>query len=174
MFKVLETYEEDGLGLPYAVTLVNAAEAEIDDDTGEVLGVSVPDIEGLAAAVAMARVLLPAGLLSEEIKFFRTVLDMKSKDMANVLAMDPATYSRWENGKQEVGQWADKQMRFAVVTALRDRFPHFSVDPKSLVTMQPIKAWKEQKPPALSMVRMVLPSVVTSKDESEWDTVQAA
>ena len=76
MFKVLETYEEDGLGLPYAVTLVNAAEVEIDDDTEEVLGVSVPDMEGLAAAVAMARALLPAGLLPAEVKFFTTVLDM--------------------------------------------------------------------------------------------------
>ncbi|MFT8551842.1 MAG: hypothetical protein ABF739_12245 [Acetobacter okinawensis] len=174
MFKVLETYEEDGLGLPYAVTLVNAAEVEIDDDTGEVLGVSVPDMEGLAAAVAMARALLPAGLLPEEVKFFRTVLDLKSKDMADVLTMDPATYSRWENGKQGVGQWADKQMRFAVVTELRDRFPHFSVDPKSVVSLKPKKARPGQKPPVLCMVRMPLPTILTSEDESEWDTMQAA
>ncbi|GBQ17119.1 hypothetical protein CFR78_15720 [Komagataeibacter rhaeticus] len=172
MFRTLPSYEEDGLGLPYAVTLINAAEEEIDETTGEVIGVSVPDMEGLAAAVAMARVLIPTGLLPREIRFLRDVLGLSSGAMAKILMMDPATYSRWENGKQQVGQWADKQMRMVVVTTLRDRFPHFSVDPKTVTSLSPIKPRASQTAPQIRMVRRVLPAEVTQLDE--WDTVPQA
>ncbi|EGG78901.1 XRE family transcriptional regulator [Gluconacetobacter sp. SXCC-1] len=172
MFRTLPSYEEDGLGLPYAVTLINAAEEEIDETTGEIIGIFVPDMEGLAAAVAMARVLMPAGLLPQEIRFLRDVLDLSSGDMAKVLMMNPATYSRWENGKQEVGQWADKQMRMVVVTTLRDRFPHFSVDPKTVTSLSPRKPKATQAAPRIQMIRRVLPAEIRQLDE--WDTVPLA
>lgn len=172
MFRTLPSYEEDGLGLPYAVTLVDAAEEEVDDQTGEVIGVSVPDIEGLAAAVAIARVLVPVGLLPQEVRFLRDVLDMGSAEMAKALSMDPSTYSRWENGKQGVGQWADKQIRLVVVTALQSRFPHFSVDPTTVVSLRPIKARIGQPHPHIRMIRRVMPVEVNQADE--WDTVPQA
>ncbi|MBS0986634.1 hypothetical protein [Acetobacter thailandicus] len=172
MFRTLSFYEEDGLGLPYAVTLVDAAEEEIDDKTGEVIGISVPDMEGLAAAVAMARVLSPIGLLSQEVRFLRDVLDMGSAEMAKALSMDASTYSRWENGKQSVGQWADKQIRLVVVTVLQGRFPHFSIDPKTVVLLKPVKARIGQPHPDIRMVRRPAPVEVTQIDE--WDTLLAA
>ncbi|MCX2560589.1 hypothetical protein OQ252_04115 [Acetobacter farinalis] len=172
MFRTLPSYEEDGLGLPYAVTLVDAAEEEVDDTTGEVIGISVPDMEGLAAAVAMARVLIPVGLLPQEVRFLRDVLDMRSAEMAKALSMDASTYSRWENGKQTVGQWADKQMRLVVVTVLQGRFPHFSVDPKTVVSLMPVEAHIGQPYPRIRMIRRPASVEVTKIDE--WDTLLAA
>ncbi|AQS86898.1 hypothetical protein AA101099_0758 [Neoasaia chiangmaiensis NBRC 101099] len=172
MFRTIKEHHEDGLGLPYPVVLIEAAEEEIDPATGDVVGIHVPDIEGLAAAVALARVLTPTGLLPQEVKFLRDVLDLGSAEFAADLSMDPATYSRWENGKQQVGQWADKQVRLIVVAALRDRFPHFSVDPKEIVGMRPLCADPRQLAPLLRMRRRALPQHTDMDDE--WDTLPLA
>ncbi|MBV1829247.1 hypothetical protein HNW77_00020 [Komagataeibacter sp. AV436] len=103
MFRTLPSCEKDGLGLPYAVTLIDTAEEEIDETTGEVIGVSVPDMEGLVAAVAMARVLIPTGLLQQEVRFMRDMLNLGSGKMAEILTMTPESYSRWENGNRASG-----------------------------------------------------------------------
>ena len=106
MRRVLPRYEESGLGLPYPVVLINAAE-EHADAAGNVLGVSVPDLEGLVAAVAVARAFLPVELTGSEVRFMRKVIGMSAKDFAEALKLDPASLSRWENNKQTLGGWAE-------------------------------------------------------------------
>ena len=103
MFRTIPRHEEDGLGLPYPVVLIDGAEEEIDDTTGEVVGVSIPDMEELVAAVVLARVLHPLQLDHREVRFIRQVIGMRAKDFAQALDMAPETFSRWENGKQELG-----------------------------------------------------------------------
>lgn len=135
MFENIARYEEDGLGLPYPVVLVDSAEAEIDA-SGAMVGVSVPDMEGLACAVALVRCIDPLQLAGEEVRFIRHVLDLSGRELAQAMGMDHATLSRWENGKQLPGAWADKQVRFIALLQLADRVHGLHVDPKAAIPLQ--------------------------------------
>src|SRR5271157_990281 len=135
MTHTLDRYEERLLGLPYPVVLLNAAEEITDPDTGEVLGVAVPHAEELAAAVALALCFQPFRLTGAEVRFIRRVLAMTGQELAGAVEMDPATLSRWEHGKQDVGCWADKAVRMAAVLRLQDRAPGSSLRPEDVVTL---------------------------------------
>ena len=50
-------------------------------------------------------------LLPEEIRFLRKELGLKAKDLAASLGVEDATVSRWENGKQQIGQGSDRLLR---------------------------------------------------------------
>jgi hypothetical protein len=80
-FVIIDHYEEYLLGLPYPVTLIDTARAEMRD--GKQIGVSVPDSEGLAKAVAVQLCQMPFVLLGVEIRFLRRVLQFSQLDFAN-------------------------------------------------------------------------------------------
>lgn len=50
-------------------------------------------------------------LLPEEIRFLRKDLHLKGNQLAHILGADPATISRWENGKQQIGETQDRLLR---------------------------------------------------------------
>ncbi|HHB75609.1 MAG TPA: helix-turn-helix domain-containing protein [Desulfobulbus sp.] len=50
-------------------------------------------------------------LTPEEIKFLRKDLHLKAKDLAMIMGVTPATVSRWENGKKEIGEAHDRLLR---------------------------------------------------------------
>lgn len=50
-------------------------------------------------------------LLPNEIKFLRKELNLKAKDLATSLGVDVSTVSRWENGKKNIGESADRLLR---------------------------------------------------------------
>lgn len=153
MFRTIPRYEEDGLGLPYPIVLIDVAEEEIDDETGESLGVSVPDREQLAAAVAVVRAVDPLQLDGREVRFIRNVIGMLAKDFAAALHLDPSTFSRWENNKYEPGGWAEGQVRMAAIIALRDRVPGLSVDLKDVIGLR-IRVRRENEWPIIEMRRV--------------------
>ena len=136
MFRTIDRYETTDLGLPYTVAILDGAEEEISDATGERVGVSIMDMEGLVAALAVGRALCPLQLDGAEVRFLRRALGKTGKAFAEAIALDPATYSRWETGKQSVGEWADKQVRLAVVVLLADRVGAPGLDPKSVVELR--------------------------------------
>ncbi len=174
MRRVLPRYEESGLGLPYPVVLINAAE-EHSDAAGNVLGVSVPNLEGLAAAVAVARAFLPVELTGSEVRFMRKVIGMSAKDFAEALKLDPASLSRWENNKQTLGGWAESQVRLATVAILAQRMPSLKPDMEKLFRMVPRKREEGEAWPLFEM-RLEPPSVneaPRSAGES-WAALQAA
>ena len=171
MFRIIARHEEDGLGLPYPVVLIDSAEEELDE-AGAVVGLSVPDLEGLTAAVVVARCLNPWQLAGEEVRFIRSVLGMTARDMAEALALDHATLSRWENGKQAVGEWADKQLRYVTLLMLHDRVPGLHADPKDAIGLRiisrPPGAW-----PHIEM-RRVHVSASGQPGIDGWDKVKLA
>ena len=173
MFRTIERYEEDGLGLPYPVVLLNSAEEEVDDETGEVLGVSVPDAGTLAVAVALTRALIPLQLAGREVRFLRSVLGMKSSEAADSAYIARETFSRWENDKQEVGEWADKELRLMIVVALGKRLPHFSLDVTEVNRLRIVKRALNQPWPMIEMRRVASPASETETN-SEWDTLPLA
>ncbi|MFN9096336.1 MAG: hypothetical protein ACK5WN_18785 [Alphaproteobacteria bacterium] len=150
MPRVLPRYEEKSLGLPYPVVLINAAVEHVDA-AGNVLGVSVPDLEGLAAAVAVARAFLPVELTGSEVRFMRKVIGMSAKDFAEALKLDPASLSRWENNKQTLGGWAESQVRLATVGMLAQRKPSLRPDMEKLFRMVPRKREEGEAWPLFEM-----------------------
>jgi DNA-binding transcriptional regulator YiaG len=136
MTHVLDRYEERLMGLPYPVVLINAAEEVTHPKTGAVIGVAVPDAEELAAAVALALCFMPTRLSGTEVRFIRRVMGMTGQELAAAVEMDPATLSRWEHGKQDVGGWADKAIRMAAVLRLQDRAPASSLRPEDIVSLR--------------------------------------
>jgi len=77
------------------------------------------------AAVNMDRVIArqiangPALLRPERLRFLRTVLLLSGKEFAQRIGVDPATVSRWENGKQPHPLAVDQLLR-AWVRAMPD------------------------------------------------------
>ena len=167
MFRTIPRHEEDGIGLPYPVVLIDSAEEELDA-SGAVVGLSVPDLEGLAVSVAVARALHPWQLAGSEVRFLRHVLDLSGRQMAQALGMDHATLSRWENGRQELGGWADKQVRYVVLLMLHDRAPGMRADAKDAVRLRivprPPGAW-----PVFEMRR-----VHGAESVEGWDRMRVA
>ncbi|MBM3592920.1 MAG: hypothetical protein FJX32_09655 [Alphaproteobacteria bacterium] len=174
MRRVLPRYEERGLGLPYPVVLINAAEEHMDA-AGNVLGVAVPHLEGLAAAVAVARAFLPLELTGSEVRFMRKVIGMSAKDFAEALKLDPASLSRWENNKQTLGGWAESQVRLATVAILAQRTPSLKPDMEKLFRMVPRKREEGEAWPVFEM-RLESPCLTeTARTVGEsWAALQAA
>ena len=176
MFRTIPRYEESGLGLPYSVVLVSAAQEELDEH-GVRVGVHVPDMERLAACVAVARALNPQQLDGREVRFIRRVLGMTGKDFAEALEITAETLSRWENNKYRPGGWADKQVRMTAVIKLRDRLSALSLDVKVVPSLHlhtaPHGHW-----PVMEMVRVPCigpPCDATQKDDVQgWDMRMAA
>ncbi len=174
MRRVLPRYEEKGLGLPYPVVLINAAE-EHSDAAGNVLGVSVPDLEGLAAAVAVARAFLPVEMTGAEVRFMRKVIGMSAKDFAEALKLDPASLSRWENNKQTLGGWAESQVRLASVAILAQRMPSLKPDMEKLFRMVPRKREEGEAWPLFEMRLEPTHAADAPRTAGEsWAALQAA
>ncbi|MFN2445475.1 MAG: type II TA system antitoxin MqsA family protein [Vicinamibacterales bacterium] len=75
-------------------------------------------IDNLHRAVASALVLKRHALASEEIRFLRGLVGLSSEDLARELAVTPATWSRWENGRQPMSLTSERLLRFVVHTHL--------------------------------------------------------
>lgn len=166
MFRTIDRYEERNLGLPYPVVLFNAVEEELDE-AGNVVGIHIPGLETLVTTVAVIRCLVPFRLTGQEVKFIRRVIGKPAKQFAEDLEMDAATFSRWENDKQTVGAWADKQLRHAAIILLRDKVPHLSLDPKQVVDLRFVAGAMADQPP-LEMV--LVKQEEDCEPEGCWDT----
>jgi len=116
MERVLPRFEDKLMGIPI-VLLNSAIESEVD---GEV-GVTVPDSEGLRAAVAVARVTIPDKLGGSEIRALRRALGMQARTLAEFLDVTPETFSRWENGKEAISRNAERLLRLRVFQSLRNQ-----------------------------------------------------
>lgn len=138
MFRRISVYEETNIGLPYAVAMLDCVDEEIDDITGDVIGISYPNLPGIVDTIALGLCQFPYGLVGAEVRFLRSALNMTAKDLAAAMGADAATLSRWENGKLDVGQWTDKQVRLSVALLVAERLPHIPFDRDALVRLNPM------------------------------------
>jgi len=83
--------------------------------------VEIPRINELHLLIGKNIVCKKELLTGQEVRFLRKEISMKSKDMASALSMNPETYSRWENGKQEVASCHDKSLRMIYVLNASER-----------------------------------------------------
>ncbi|OJY72337.1 MAG: hypothetical protein BGP12_12435 [Rhodospirillales bacterium 70-18] len=172
MFNRIARYEEHGFGLPYPVVILNAVEEELDEK-GARVGVRIPNIEGLAAAVALGRCFDPYELGGAEVRFLRRTLGYTQKELAGHLEIRPETLSRWEGRKENadqrpVGEWADKALRMLAVLDLAPRVPGVTVDPKSITGLR-IRLRNPNQWPTLTAEQVIVKT--DSHKRYEWDAV---
>lgn len=114
----IERYEDTSMGLP-VVLIDSAIESSFDGERC----VGVPDVKGLEAAIAVARVTIPDKLNAQEIKFLRKALGLKAIELASFLDVVPETLSRWENGRETISTNPERIFRMRVLRALKGKAP---------------------------------------------------
>lgn len=129
--RLIERHTEEGFGIP--AVLVDAV-TETSDGV-----LTIPDQDGLAAAIALARVLVPIQLTGEDIVAIRKACGMKAKDFAAGIGMNPSTLSRAENGTDGngMGHYAETTLRIFAAESLKDRAPGIDYhDPRQITGMK--------------------------------------
>ncbi len=172
MYRRLDRYEDRSLGLPYPVVLCDGVEEEINDETGERVGISIPRLDDLVATVAIARILRPLQLDGAEVRFVRRIIGRSAKDFPAGLHMAPETCSRWENGKQTVGERANKQVRLAAIVVLREKVALVNADVEAVVNMR-IQPRTRDEFPYLE-IGLVQGQQCGNDDGEAWDLKPAA
>ncbi len=71
----------------------------------------LPKLNKLHRTIARAIVMQPTPLTGQEIRFLRTERELKAKDFATFLSIDPVTLSRWENAQQQPSSQNDSFIR---------------------------------------------------------------
>jgi len=166
---ILEEYEDTLFGIP--VVLHNAVCVETSDD-GERF-TTIPDEDGLVAAMVMVRALNPLKLSSADLKFFRKALGLKAKEFAEALDVDPATVSRWENDAQGVGGYCDKMIRHYVCGEIHKRAPAIDFDPQMITSMR-VVGIRTSNEPICVFERVRLKMAETRVKLDAWDTREVA
>jgi DNA-binding transcriptional regulator YiaG len=106
------------LNAPFRVLLSNSARAILDGE-GNVQEVFIPDPEGLVKAVAQSRVLHPHKLNGADLRFLRSALQLKSKELAKRIAVTAEHMSRWERGEKPLSPQSEMLIRiFTYVSTL--------------------------------------------------------
>jgi DNA-binding transcriptional regulator YiaG len=123
---------------------------------------AIPDLEGLARAVAIARALNPACLTGKEVRFIRRTLDMTQKEFAEKMELAPETVSRWENDRNGVGGMSEKLVRHNVC-ALLHKDGVYDYDPRVIVNMQLTPA-PVSGSALMEFVRVRVPAVMDGED----------
>lgn len=147
------------------VKVLNAVVVQRCTSCGEEM-TGIPDMPGLARAVAMARALNPVCLSGKEVRFIRRALDMTQKEFAAAMELSPEHVSRWENDHRGVGGASEKLVRHNVC-ALLHKEGVYEYDPKTIANMQFRQAPEEELPP-IEMVRVRIPHRVADDEESTW------
>jgi transcriptional regulator with XRE-family HTH domain len=109
------------------VTLVDGVFDELCEKCGKGK-ITILDLPGLIAAVALTRVKLPFKLNNKELRFLRKALEISGKEMAEHLKVSPETLSRWENEKLPISEQSEMLLRMIVIALLHDKAE--AVDPE--------------------------------------------
>lgn len=171
--EVLASFDENAFGIP--VTIRHGVIRHTCRSCG-FEGIEIPDAEGLAAAVAVARILRPDVLLGPEIRAIRKAVGMNGKEFAAAVGVNNATLSRWENAPDNAGQGevAERDFRDAVWSLLYRRVPAFSIEPGHFRRMN-IHARREgDAAPRIVMERVRLKDQIRGVKTDEWDMLDAA
>ncbi len=75
----------------------------------------IPRMGGLHRTIARVLLDKPERLTGDELRFLRKFVGLSATDFASQVRIDPATLSRFENGKQDLGESADKLARAVVM-----------------------------------------------------------
>jgi putative zinc finger/helix-turn-helix YgiT family protein len=108
-----ENYRYDDCGLPYVV--LEDVEVSRCSACGNI-EVSIPAIEDVHEKIAWFVAQKSSRLTPDEVKFLRKYMGFSSGDFAEILGVDLATVSRWENGVRQMSSVADRLVRVLALT----------------------------------------------------------
>lgn len=125
--RTLESFDATAL-IGLKVVVKNAAFCLTDEDGDE--SVVVPMLDKLAASAAVTRCLMEYRLQPKEIKAMRKILGYSLAEMASRMDSKTAaaTFSRWEQGQQPMGGYAEKVLRLLICEELREKAAGVSYD----------------------------------------------
>jgi DNA-binding transcriptional regulator YiaG len=129
---LLEEHEYLGLGIPVVIAR-SAIRTKCEDCENS--SITVPNVEGLAAVVAITRVLDEARITPEEIVFLRKTIKLKARELAHILNVSPETLSRQEHGKIVLSPPLEFTLRMCVINSLRDHANNMDIDPLLIAKM---------------------------------------
>jgi DNA-binding transcriptional regulator YiaG len=167
---VLERYDvpTELMGIA-GVSLHNAVVEERCTRCGHQKSILIPNLQGLIAAVAVERALMPLKMLGREIRFLREALEVTAVDLATTVEVLPTQVSRWENDAEPISPRSEKLLRLYVVDELA-KYTAIKVNRNAIYRMK-IRAWHsiEEKSEMnfwLSKKRAAAPR--TQKREPKW------
>lgn len=166
--EIMKEYRDDGLiGLP-GVVVLDAARRYVCNDCGEENGISIPDEEGLEAAVAVARVGVAIALRGHEVRFLRRAMGLTARQLAEYLPATEESVSRWENDKHPMGAQNEKILRLLVAQLLKDKAPAIGLDEVSILKGRIETAPRKRHVPKLVFRR------VRVQSKAAWAEPEAA
>ena len=171
--ELLPEYRDAAIGLP--LVLRNAAIRHHCPECG-MEGVEIPDMEGLEAAAALARLLLPVALSGPDLRFLRKACSLTGKAFAAELGVDASTLSRWEHATtpdQGAGRQSEILIRDVVANLLHTRAPAITIPPGTFARMTIIPAPTGPRP-EITMERVRLKDTTTQRKSDAWDVFRAA
>jgi DNA-binding transcriptional regulator YiaG len=134
--KTLPEYRNNAMiGIPWIVIL-DAVEEVRCTKSGWVASTGFPNIEGLVATVAVARVTAPQKFAGPDVRFLRKALGWPSKELAARWEVRDETVSRWENDKEPIGPTSEKLLRLIVAEFLSEKAPALDIDERRIVSMR--------------------------------------
>jgi len=129
--KIIPEALDEQMGIP--VLLLDSV---YEGRSGDSTGVIVPDLAGLEAAMAVARVMDDFRLSGKELKFLRKAIGVKAVDLAKFLDVTPETLSRWENGKEPISTNPERVIRMRVYNALHGKALGVKADLDTILEMK--------------------------------------
>lgn len=126
----------DQLKIPgFKVILVDSVVEEKCQNCGQTEYV-IPNMEGLFAAIAIARAKNPIKLNGAEIKFIRKAIEIPAKKMAQYLEVTVEHLSRWENDKAPITPSYEKMLRLLAGTLLKNKAPLIPFEAQEIADMK--------------------------------------
>jgi len=148
--RVVPEYQHEIVGLP-GVVLVDTVEERYCVKCGAVASVLFPNLPGMIAAIALARVKHRQKLTGREVRFMREALGWSSTELAEKLGLDAATMSRWENDRQRIGSASERLLRVMVCEFLAAKAPAINTDLREVMLMRIEPAKPRLKPPRICL-----------------------
>jgi hypothetical protein len=139
-------YHAKSLGTPFKVYLANGFEINADPLSGKET-LAITDLSGLIATVVRTRVLHDRKLSGDDLKFIRSALRVKSKDIAELIDMTPENYSRCESGLRTMSITTEKVYRANVflMSVLNDMTVRDALSNRPPAPDKEVSAKKAQK-----------------------------
>jgi putative zinc finger/helix-turn-helix YgiT family protein len=98
-------YEESGLDNVYLLG-IDICQCSCGEEV-----VSIPAVTELHSKIALELIKKKSLLSAKEIRFLRKSIGLTAKKLSEIMGVDNATISRWENDKQPINEARDRLLR---------------------------------------------------------------
>lgn len=175
--EVVPEFHDECMGIP--VILRDGVIRRVYSDGSETF--EVLKERELEVALLLSRVRNPIRLSGRDVRFFRKVLGVTARSLAERLNVSPETVSRWENDKQGLngsGGFVDQGIRLLVCDSLKQASPEMmeGYDPSEIINLRIVQVVDTeclQTPVTMALARRHSESN-NDDGSSEWAANQAA